>query len=55
MGTPTTTVGLWIDCGTRYEKLSEMGTGKCLINSDIWPKQSKITKIMIGNKTDLFI
>jgi len=26
MGLPTTTVGLWIDCGTRYERLQEMGT-----------------------------
>jgi len=26
MGLPTTCVGLWIDCGTRYEKLEEMGT-----------------------------
>lgn len=26
MGLPTTTVGLWIDCGTRYERLEEMGT-----------------------------
>jgi len=26
MGLNTTTVGLWIDCGTRYERLHEMGT-----------------------------
>ena len=26
MGLETNTVGLWIDCGTRYERLHEMGT-----------------------------
>ena len=26
MGGRTATIGLWIDCGTRYEKLNEMGT-----------------------------
>ena len=26
MGLRTNTIGLWIDCGTRYERLHEMGT-----------------------------